>query len=155
MRQIPLRARDGSIRAYALVDDEDYEWAMSLRWSLSSQGYVSRRDPDRYMHQDVAERQLARRLEHGELVHHDNENRLDNRRKNLIVASRPAHQRHHKLHTGRGYYWDRGRWRAIAGDGKGGRRNLGRYRTEAEAAEAVRRFREEQERWTLSHSGTR
>lgn len=39
--EIPLRARDGSIRAVALIDDEDAHLA-DHRWSLRPDGYVSR-----------------------------------------------------------------------------------------------------------------
>lgn len=40
---IPLRARDGSIRDYAMVDDADV-WALEYRWHLSN-GYARRTGP--------------------------------------------------------------------------------------------------------------
>lgn len=41
MKRIPLRARDGRVRAYALVDDDDFAWLSQWRWSLGG-GCVKR-----------------------------------------------------------------------------------------------------------------
>lgn len=44
----------------------------------------------------VAEKMLARLLAPGEIVHHRNEIRFDNRPENLEVMTRKTHQRHHR-----------------------------------------------------------
>lgn len=49
-----------------------------------------------YEHRVVAESVIGRRLRHGELVHHRNGNRLDNRPENLEVVR--GHARHHFHH---------------------------------------------------------
>ena len=42
--RIPLRARDGSIRAYAIVDAADADWANQWRWCLNASGYAKRNE---------------------------------------------------------------------------------------------------------------
>lgn len=46
-------------------------------------------------HRLVAEQALGRALEAGEVVHHRNGNRYDNRPENLEVLPAPAHAAHH------------------------------------------------------------
>lgn len=80
-------------------------------------------------------------------VDHRNRNGLDNRKVNLRIASNAENHQNTGAHRGstsnlRGVSWDRqtGRWRAQV-TLHGRNRNLGRFGTEAEAAEAAAAFR--------------
>lgn len=90
MKLIPLRARDGTVRAHAQVDDLDYQRLGSLRWSLHPLGYAVRRErrDERprggrrglvYLHREILK--LDRRSPLA--VDHVNRDRLDCRRENL------------------------------------------------------------------------
>lgn len=64
--------------------------------SHSSDGYVSiRTEPGRHVreHVVVAERALGHRLPLGAEVHHFNENRSDNRNRNLVICQDVAYHR--------------------------------------------------------------
>ncbi len=50
---------------------------------IDKDGYKRYCDSNKLVHQHVAERMLARKLRSGEVVHHKNRNKLDNRRSNL------------------------------------------------------------------------
>lgn len=80
--------------------------------TISDAGYVLLRMPGHhladvrgyvYEHRFVAEQKIGRRLEPGELVHHDDENRQNNDPDNLIVVSGNAEHflLHRKLDYGR------------------------------------------------------
>ena len=72
---------------------------------LTSEGYVALAVPPdhhlrqahgyAYEHQLVAEQMLGRRLAKGEVVHHRNGIRTDNRPENLEVTTASEHARHH------------------------------------------------------------
>jgi hypothetical protein len=148
VNRIPLHARDGSVRAYALVDDDVFERLGDLRWSLTSHGYVARTEgghkkPSRhyYLHREVLG--LSSRAECADHIDGD---KLDNRRENLRcvapyengqnVPGRRATSEH------RGVSWSAHAkmWRATAYvDGK--QRNVGYFKREQDAAVAVSLFR--------------
>lgn len=143
---LPLRNRLGKVIAYALIDAADADQMGQWRWTLNTNGYVwrsvngGRRHV--YLHRSLMEREPG----DGLFVDHVNRDKLDNRRENLRVVT-PAESRQNTPSLGgtsghRGVSWDRhrGKWKAAA---QLDRRmhHLGRFDTEDEAAEAVRRWR--------------
>ena len=59
-------------------------------------GYLRFTDSGKLVHRWKAERKLGRPLQHGEVVHHQNKIKVDNRYGNLgVFDSRKAHQAHH------------------------------------------------------------
>lgn len=63
---------------------------------IGKNGYKRYCNSDILVHRHVAEMMLGRKLRPGEIVHHKNRNKLDNRRLNLWVFE--SQQRHHKIH---------------------------------------------------------
>lgn len=82
---IPLRRRDGSVRAVAFVDPIDAAQA-EHRWSLHSDGYAVRQVDRRavLLHREIMGCTRGDGIE----IDHENGNRLDNRRSNLRLANR-------------------------------------------------------------------
>ena len=90
---IPLWGRDGQIRAWAIVDDEDAEAVNRYRWNLASTGrpvrHVAKADrkeaesASQYMSNFIMGPQ-----EDGKWVQYVSKDRLDHRRKNLRVRLR-------------------------------------------------------------------
>lgn len=83
------------MRAYALVDDADFEWLSQWRWSLNGRGYVSRTEYLRLSNGKERKRAILMHrvilgLERGDprQGEHENRNRLDCRRSNLRIAER-------------------------------------------------------------------
>jgi len=143
---IPLQARDGSLRAYALIDSADAAWATQWQWSLHSAGYAQR-----------AERRGGRQtllLLHRELlglvpgdgieVDHEDRNRLNNRRCNLRICTGATNRQNLPAHargssSGRGVYWDKRRCAWIASlTINGTKRHVGQFKDESDAIEAAR-----------------
>lgn len=92
--EIPLRARDGTIRAVALVDDQD-AYLAEHRWSLHSEGYVCRtaRSGDGTYRTVMLHRAVMGCVPgDGVQVDHIREDKLDNRRANLRLATNAQNQ---------------------------------------------------------------
>jgi hypothetical protein len=154
--RIPLRARDGSIRAYTLVDATDANWVNQWRWYLDASGYAVRGQylPGRGRGRNTRVIRLHRELlglTHGDDLEgdHISRNRLDNRRANLrpVPQQGRANMQNMVSHAGstsshRGVYWDKWarKWRAQIGSGNT-RRCLGSFDSEIEAAEVARAAR--------------
>jgi hypothetical protein len=145
MARIPLRRRDGSIRAYAIVDDADYAELAQHRWHLTPYGYAARDIGGRahkrkiYMHRQIAGLDFGDPRE----ADHDNLNRLDDRRSNLIVVAKRGNRQNVRANRGstsayRGVSWvaKRGKWLAQAKvDGRAA--FIGHFDSELEAARAA------------------
>lgn len=139
--RIPLRARDGSVRAYAVVDAADAEWVNQWTWHLASKRYAARSVHAGgrrliYLHRELLGLMYGDRTE-GDHVDRD---KLNNRRSNLRPSTRRSNShnlgsRPNSTSEHRGVAWDRKnqKWRAsIALDRK--MIALGRFSDEADAA---------------------
>jgi endogenous inhibitor of DNA gyrase (YacG/DUF329 family) len=67
--------------------------------TVASNGYVMIRVGRHYVgeHRLIMEKQIGRKLTHGEVVHHINGNKQDNRLENLILMQNAAHTTQHLL----------------------------------------------------------
>ncbi len=64
---------------------------------IDERGYRRFSDSGKLVHRWVAEKQLGRKLETEEVVHHNNRNKSDNRAQNLTVfANQDEHQAEHE-----------------------------------------------------------
>lgn len=142
---VPLRRRDGSIKAYALIDAVDADGVMRSRWYLSAKGYVVRsiwkdgHKPTLRLHR------VLLGLEPGDPreVDHINRDKLDNRRANLRIVTRAENGQNvsgqqSSTSAYRGVHWDSARrcWRAKVKI-SGRERHVGRFASEQEAGLAV------------------
>lgn len=143
--RIPLRAHDGSVRAYALIDAEDAEWAAQWRWCLDSDGYAVRSTSSALfrLHREL----LALTGNTSVDIDHIDGIPLNNRRANLRVLPRGGNAQNRRNNTGsssryRGVGWSKAarKWEARIWSG-GKLCHLGYYASEKEAAEVARNAR--------------
>lgn len=82
MIEIPLTGKNGAGK-YALISDEDYELVAMHKWFLHKQGYACRSKKGKTirMHRVILGAQK------GQLVDHQDLNRLNNQRSNLRFAT--------------------------------------------------------------------
>jgi hypothetical protein len=148
-RTIPLRARDGSIRAEAIIDEADYASVSQSTWALSGKyavrkGRLAGAPVAVLMHRQI----LGLTAGDGLTGDHINGDPLDNRRANLRVATYGENQQNRQYGYGtsrhRGVSMSRrsGRWLAH-GKIHGKMYNLGLYADEAEAARVAAAWRAE------------
>lgn len=141
MPQIPLTNSE----MFTLVDEEDLSLALSGGpWHLTASGYAVRSvgkwpaQTKLYLHRLLLK-------EPDGFVDHVNGDRLDNRRRNLRLASNAQNQHNAKLSSRnksgfKGVSWDRGSWRGyVCANGKN--HLVGRFETAEEADAAVRAAR--------------
>lgn len=142
---VPLTRKDGTIRAYAIVDAADATWADQWNWHLTHYGYARRSDGSQkiWLHRDL----IGLVPNDGQDVDHKDRDRLNCRRSNLRVVPYGKNQQNMPSMPGassshRGVHWNaRGqKWCAqIYINGRS--RQIGTFATELEAAEAARSAR--------------
>jgi hypothetical protein len=76
----------------ALVDDEDYEYLMQWKWSLHKDGYAVRTDYSKGKYTHVAMHRLIMKAPRNRQVDHHNDDRLDNQKQNLRLATHTQNQ---------------------------------------------------------------
>jgi hypothetical protein len=141
---VPLRAKDGRIKAYATVDHEDVELVSAYAWRLHRLGYATANGSTVLMHRLI----LGLGKGDSRQADHVNRSRLDNRRANLRIVTRAQNIQNVPGRGGRSkyrgvdLYVPTGRWRARCQLG-GRQHNLGYFATEDEAAAAALAFRRE------------
>lgn len=123
----------------AIVDDEDYDFIASMKWSVSRSDQISERwyasrsrsSVTTYMHRLIAGAQQ------GVQVDHMNGDSLDNRRANLRFASQSQNNANARFKRGvsglRGVYLERGTFRAQVNE-HGRTVHIGNFTTATEAA---------------------
>lgn len=152
---IPLRRRDGSARAWTMVDAADYRDLSAHRWHLGGGGYVMRHVPHPTRKHPARALLLLHRpllaLDFGDprQVDHINRDRLDNRRVNLRIVSRAQNGQNRPAIAGttsrfRGVHWYAAsqKWRAIVEIGPR-QHYLGVFEDEDDANAAAVAFRRE------------
>lgn len=147
---ISLRARDGSVRAYAVIDEADLEWASQYCWHFNPKGYAERcvHVAGSGRHGKTKTYLLHRELigaKSGQIVDHINRNRLDDRRENLRFVGRGGNAINSKFRANntsgfRGVSYQRtyiglDKWIAYIGANRK-KKTIGRYATAEEAAVA-------------------
>ena len=143
--RLPLRSKDGSIRAYAVIDAADIPDIAAHRWALAD-GYAVRcerrngRPENIKLHREV----LGLKRGDGAEVDHINRDRLDCRRTNLRVVlpgqnaqNRSSNRQASSRFRGVSYHRVTGKWAATVG-GMGRHHHLGLFATEEQAALVAR-----------------
>jgi hypothetical protein len=138
--KIPLRRTDGTVRAFALVDEADYVWVSAYRWHRMTIGYVARNTPGRSRSGVLLHRMILG-LEPGDRREGDHiwGDRLDHRRSELRILPPKTNQQNQPSHQGsssryRGVTWNKREHKWMARVHVGGRViHLGYFTDEDEA----------------------
>lgn len=146
MRRLPLRRRGGTIVAFALVDDRDFDKANAHRWYRSSAGYACRSFPrgkKQYLHRFILGLESGSDRE----VDHIDGDRLNNIRTNLRVVTHAENSQNRSPvgrspHRGVAWHAPTRKWRAFA-KVAGQRHHIGSFDSELAAARAAADFRRE------------
>lgn len=143
--EVPLRRRDGSVKAVAIIDGSDWPAVSQHRWYLSDeypQAYIRGLGRKMRLHRFL----MGEPPQSGLMVDHRNQNPLDNRRCNLRWTTNAGNKQNGRAHRDstsahRGVSWSSRRQTWVAQAAPNGRcRFLGHFAREEDAAEAVRRF---------------
>lgn len=144
MKKIPLRNSQKEIEAYALVDDEDFRLLGGFKWyKTAPKGYAGRTITIGGVKSTIHLHRAILWCPAGHVIDHVNRNTLDNRRKNLRIATRSQNLLNSKIPTTnssgtKGVYWSHHQtkpWRAQI-QWKGKTIRLGYFKTIEEASEA-------------------
>ena len=127
---------------FAIVDDSDFEWLNQWKWHYSQPGYASKGKP--YINGKPQGQLLMHRLimkcPDNKTVDHINQNKLDNRKKNLRICSYHENRMNSSLPSNntsgfKGVYFYKGKWSAqVKLNGK--MNYVGRFINKEEAAKA-------------------
>lgn len=130
MRKIPLTQGK-----FAIVDDDDYEFLMQWKWSLTSHGYAKRSQRTGnqkcfYMHREIT------KIKKDMQVDHINHNKLDNRKCNLREVTSNQNMMNRSTTVGLSKYkgvgkHKCGKWRSYCN-----KKHIGLFDSEIEAAKA-------------------
>lgn len=148
-RAVPIYKRGGHVRAFAWVDEEDYELAGSRRYNLSQSGYAKRyqypggHKQGMFLHRDV----MGFEFGDERRVDHINRRRLDCRKANLRCATHAENLQNRSLTRNsssryRGVSWDP-RLKVWVAQVAVGRRQyyLGTWKDESDARAVAAEFR--------------
>jgi hypothetical protein len=142
---IPLRRRDGSTVAWAVVDLADFEDVARFNWCQAAEGYAVSRANRGYtlMHRYL----LGLTPGDGKIGDHIDRNRLNHRRSNLRVLPNDAANRQNQnprrgSSSYRGVIWSKqaGKWRASVKIARH-EYHVGFFTSEDEAGKAAAAFR--------------
>lgn len=139
LARLPVVTRSGSLRAYAIIDAADAEWASQWAWRLGSNGYVARQEDSRTisLHRELLG---LPRIFDGREGDHIDRVLLNCRRSNLRIVTHAGNMQNKPSCRGsssayRGVSWCKvtGKWlAAIRVNGE--LKRLGRFVSETEAA---------------------
>lgn len=130
----------------AIIDDIDID-ILNNKWCLYN-GYAGRRKEYKniYMHRIIMERILNRKLIENECVDHIDQNRLNNTRSNLRLATRTqnqinrnGHKNSSSIYKGVSFFKRNNNWSAQININKI-KVHIGYFKTEIEAAEAYDKY---------------
>lgn len=145
--RVPLRGKDGLVRAYAIIDACDAALVGRHAWQLDgTHGYAIRTDRSEGKRRTISLHRMLLGLKHGDPLHvdHINRRRLDDRRANLRTVKRPENYQNVPGHRGATSVY-RGVWKNAQSinswSAKVGRIYLGVFPTEEAAASAAREAR--------------